>query len=85
MREDEYLQSLHFNCLRIKDGSAVNMSLRIVLAIDDEVKERIGVSKDVAVIGPNDDLVGILRRNQGTVLSFCSSYGKEILEDTRAR
>ncbi|CAA2999181.1 ATP sulfurylase 2 [Olea europaea subsp. europaea] len=61
MREDEYLQSLHFNCLRMKDGSVVNMSLPIVLAIDDEVKERIGVSNNVALIGPNDDLVGILR------------------------
>lgn len=61
MREDEYLQSLHFNCLRMKDGSVVNMSLPIVLAIDDEVKERIGVSNNVALTGPNDDLVGILR------------------------
>ncbi|KAL2559909.1 ATP sulfurylase 2 [Forsythia ovata] len=61
MREDEYLQSLHFNCLRMKDGTVVNMSLPIVLAIDDEVKEKIGVSNDVALIGPNDYLVGILR------------------------
>ncbi|CAI9775333.1 unnamed protein product [Fraxinus pennsylvanica] len=61
MREDEYLQSLHFNCLRMKNGSVVNMSLPIVLAIDDEVKERIGVSNNVALTGPNDDLVGILR------------------------
>ncbi|KAL2543330.1 ATP sulfurylase 2 [Abeliophyllum distichum] len=44
-----------------KDGTLVNMSLPIVLAIDDEVKEKIGVSNDVALIGPNDDLVGILR------------------------
>lgn len=61
MRENEYLQSLHFNSLRMKDGSVVNMSLPIVLAIDDEAKERIGGSTDVALIGPNDDLVGILR------------------------
>ncbi|XP_016453634.2 ATP sulfurylase 2 [Nicotiana tabacum] len=61
MREDEYLQSLHFNSLRMKDGSIVNMSLPIVLAIDDEDKEKIGASCDVALVGPNDDLVGILR------------------------
>ncbi|CDP07415.1 unnamed protein product [Coffea canephora] len=62
MRENEYLQSLHFNCLRLKDGSVVNMSLPIVLAIDDETKEKIGGSTDVALTGPNDALVGILRR-----------------------
>lgn len=62
MRENEYLQSLHFNCLRLKDGSVVNMSLPIVLAIDDERKEKIGGSTDVALTGPNDALVGILRR-----------------------
>lgn len=61
MREDEYLQSLHFNSLRMKDGSIVNMSLPIILAIDDEDKEKIGASSDVALVGPNDDLVGILR------------------------
>ncbi|KAL3505384.1 hypothetical protein ACH5RR_035225 [Cinchona calisaya] len=61
MREDEYLQSLHFNSLRMKDGSVVNMSLPIVLAIDDETKENIGGLNDVALVGPNDTLVGILR------------------------
>lgn len=62
MREDEYLQSLHFNFLRMGDGSIVNMSLPIVLAIGDEDKERIGGSPDVALLGPDGDLVGILRR-----------------------
>ncbi|KAL6316376.1 hypothetical protein AAG906_018079 [Vitis piasezkii] len=61
MREDEYLQSLHFNCIRMKDGTIVNMSLPIVLAIDDEAKERIGASQDVGLVGPTGDLVGILR------------------------
>lgn len=61
MREDEYLQSLHFNFFRMGDGSIVNMSLPIVLAIDDEDKERIGGSPDVALVGPGGDLVGILR------------------------
>lgn len=63
MRENEYLQSLHFNCLRMEDGSVVNMSLPIVLAIDDETKERIESSPNVGLVGPNGDLVGILRRS----------------------
>ncbi|KAL6295594.1 hypothetical protein ACE6H2_003736 [Prunus campanulata] len=60
MREDQYLQSLHFNSLRTQDGSVVNMSLPIVLAIDDETKERIGSSPNVGLLGPNGDLIGIL-------------------------
>lgn len=62
MRENEYLQSLHFNSLRMEDGSVVNMSLPIVLAIDDNAKETIGSSSDVALLGPNQDLVAILKR-----------------------
>ncbi|GLT92023.1 hypothetical protein SLE2022_098820 [Rubroshorea leprosula] len=61
MREDEYLQSLHFNFLRMKDGSIVNMSLPIVLAIDDTTKERIGSSSNVGLVGPSGDLIGFLR------------------------
>ncbi|EXC00967.1 ATP sulfurylase 2 [Morus notabilis] len=62
MREDEYLQSLHFNSLRTKnDGTIVNMSLPIVLAIDDEDKDRIGQSNNVALVGPTGDLIAILR------------------------
>nr|QAA78879.1 ATP:sulfate adenylyltransferase [Dioscorea esculenta] len=62
MREDQYLQSLHFNSLRMEDGSLVNMSLPIVLAIGDEDKERVGGARDVALVGPKGDLVAILRR-----------------------
>ncbi|KAH7687012.1 3'-phosphoadenosine 5'-phosphosulfate synthase protein [Dioscorea alata] len=62
MREDQYLQSLHFNSLRMEDGSVVNMSLPIVLAIGDDDKERVGGARDVALVGPNGDLVAILRR-----------------------
>ncbi|KAK9165214.1 hypothetical protein Scep_000405 [Stephania cephalantha] len=61
MREDQYLQSLHFNSFRLDDGSFVNMSLPIVLAIDDEAKEAIGTSPDAALVGPDGDLVAILR------------------------
>ncbi|KAF6144101.1 hypothetical protein GIB67_007562 [Kingdonia uniflora] len=60
MREDEYLQSLHFNSLRLEDGSFVNMSLPIVLAIDDDDKEAIGSSPDVGLVGLNGDLIAIL-------------------------
>ncbi|GMP67565.1 hypothetical protein CsSME_00027504 [Camellia sinensis var. sinensis] len=45
----------------MKDGSIVNMSLPIVLAIDDQAKERIGASIHVALVGPDGDLVGVLR------------------------
>lgn len=62
MRENEYLQSLHFNSFRLNDGSFVNMSLPIVLSIDDETKGRIGSSSNVALIGPDGDCVAILRR-----------------------
>ena len=62
MREGEYLQSLHFNTLRMEDGSVVNMSLPIVLAIDDEAKGRIGSSSHVGLVGPDGDCVAILRR-----------------------
>ncbi|XP_068645525.1 ATP sulfurylase 2-like [Aristolochia californica] len=62
MREHEYLQSLHFNSLRLEDGSVVNMSLPIVLDIDDREKEAIGTSPDVGLVGPKGDLVGVLRR-----------------------
>ncbi|KAF9686739.1 hypothetical protein SADUNF_Sadunf02G0020700 [Salix dunnii] len=63
MRENEYLQSLHFNSLRMENGPVVNMSLPIVLAIDDETKESIGSSKDVGLVGPEGDLLAILRRS----------------------
>ncbi|KAL1322925.1 hypothetical protein HN51_067932 [Arachis hypogaea] len=62
MREDEYLQSLHFNALRLKgNGSLVNMSLPIVLAIDDQTKEKIGNSSNVGLLGPSGDCIAILR------------------------
>lgn len=62
MREDEYLQTLHFNCVRMEDGTLVNMSLPIVLPIDDEVKAQIGDSTSVALVGTDGDLVAILSR-----------------------
>uniref|UniRef100_A0A0D9W1U2 sulfate adenylyltransferase n=1 Tax=Leersia perrieri TaxID=77586 RepID=A0A0D9W1U2_9ORYZ len=62
MREDEYLQSLHFNCIRLPDGKGVvNMSLPIVLAIGDRDKEEIGDRPDVALQGPDGGVLAILR------------------------
>ncbi|KAK9136446.1 hypothetical protein Syun_015776 [Stephania yunnanensis] len=66
MRESEYLQCLHFNFLRLSNGSIVNMSLPIVLAINDADKAAVGSSLNVALIAPrrddgSDSIVAILR------------------------
>lgn len=60
MRESEFLQTLHFNLLRLDDGSVVNMSVPIVLAIDDEQKALIGESKRVALVDSDDNPIAIL-------------------------
>lgn len=61
MRQAEYLQSLHFNCLRLPDGSTVNMSVPIVLAVDDAQKDSLGLSSAVTLVGPSGNQVAILR------------------------
>ncbi|CAL5337604.1 unnamed protein product [Camellia sinensis] len=63
MRESEFLQTLHFNSLRLGDGSVVNMSVPIVLAVDDSQKGRIGESTSVALVDSGDDPVAILSNN----------------------
>lgn len=60
MRESEFLQTLHFNALRLGDGSVVNMSVPIVLAVDDAEKSRIGGSTSVALVDSGGDPVAIL-------------------------
>ncbi|EHA8586818.1 ATP-sulfurylase 3, chloroplastic [Cocos nucifera] len=60
MRESEFLQALHFNSLRLPDGSVVNMSIPIVLAIDDTQKKAIGNQRKVALVDTNNKLVAIL-------------------------
>lgn len=62
MRESEFLQTLHFNSLRMSDGSFVNMSLPIVLAIDDSQKSLIGASTSVALVDKDENLVAILSK-----------------------
>ncbi|KAL0367196.1 UNVERIFIED_CONTAM: ATP sulfurylase 1, chloroplastic [Sesamum radiatum] len=60
MRESEFLQTLHFNSLRLENGSVVNMSVPIVLAIDDAQKSRVGSFTSVALVDEKDDMVAIL-------------------------
>lgn len=60
MRESEFLQTLHFNSLRLGDGSSVNMSVPIVLAIDDSQKQRIGQHGSVALVDDDDNPIAIL-------------------------
>ena len=62
MRQSEYLQALHFNSLRIADGSLVNMSIPIVLAIDDAKKESLEGVNAVTLVGPSGAHVAILRK-----------------------
>ncbi|MCO5580442.1 hypothetical protein L7F22_034308 [Adiantum nelumboides] len=61
MRQAEYLQALHFNSLRLTDGSLVNMSVPIVLAIDDFQKATIVSSSSIALRAPSGELIAILR------------------------
>ncbi|CAA6658606.1 unnamed protein product [Spirodela intermedia] len=60
MREAEFLQTLHFNCLRLEDGTVVNMSVPIVLAIDDSQKQAIGENSKVTLVDDNNKPVAIL-------------------------
>eukprot|EP00850_Spirogloea_muscicola_P016875 SM000140S00624 [mRNA] locus=s140:265310:268001:+ [translate_table: standard] len=61
MRQREYLQSLHFNCIRSQDGSLVNQSVPIVLAICDDDKARLADATACTLIGPAGQPVAILR------------------------
>ncbi|XP_072996842.1 ATP sulfurylase 1, chloroplastic-like [Typha latifolia] len=60
MREAEFLQTLHFNSLRLADGSMVNMSVPIVLAIDDAQKRAIGDRRRVTLVDSKNKPVAIL-------------------------
>ncbi|KAM7256011.1 hypothetical protein ACFE04_011752 [Oxalis oulophora] len=61
MRQTEFLQTLHFNSLRLNDGSIVNMSVPIVLAIDDQQKHSIGESNNVSLVDQDGNPVAILK------------------------
>jgi len=61
MREDEYLQTLHFNCIRQQDGSLVNQSVPIVLDVTAEKKKELEGSNAIALRDENGKAVAILR------------------------
>nr|XP_022905965.1 bifunctional 3'-phosphoadenosine 5'-phosphosulfate synthase-like [Onthophagus taurus] len=49
MREDEYLQTLHFNCLKTNQDEITNQSIPIVLPINSSDKERLQNSSKIAL------------------------------------
>lgn len=49
MRENEYLQALHSNCLTLADGSVVNQSVPVVLAVDTATKDRVAGAEAVTL------------------------------------
>lgn len=61
MREREYLQTLHFNSLRMEDGSVTNMSVPITFALDDEQKSTIEGQSAFAITSPDGENVAIMR------------------------
>jgi 3'-phosphoadenosine 5'-phosphosulfate synthase len=62
MRETEFLQALHFNAVRGGDGAMVNMSVPIVLAVDDAQRRAILASgaTSVALVDDHDRPVAVL-------------------------
>lgn len=61
MRESEYLQCLHFNSLRQPDGSVTNMSVPIVLDLNEEQKAQLEGKSAFALKCPEGKTVAILR------------------------
>ncbi|KAL5211130.1 hypothetical protein ABZP36_006753 [Zizania latifolia] len=62
MRESEFLQALHFNAIRGDDGSMANMSVPIVLAVDDAQRRAIEASgaRRVALVDARDRPLAVL-------------------------
>eukprot|EP00898_Chlorokybus_atmophyticus_P000830 jgi/Chlat1/1748/Chrsp13S02155 len=61
MRQKEYLQTLHFNCLRQPNGTFVNQSVPIVLAISEETKAAIKDAKAITLLKQSGEPVAIMR------------------------
>lgn len=62
MREDEFLQTLHFNAIRGQDGRMVNMSVPIVLSVGDAQRRAIqadGATR-VALVDERDRPIAVL-------------------------
>lgn len=49
MREDEFLQCLHFNCVLTEDGERVNQSVPVVLPVSSADKVRLETSTAIAL------------------------------------
>lgn len=64
MREDEFLQTLHFNCLRQHDGTHVNMSIPITLDVSTTNYNRLKNEKAVALVNAEGRAVAILRDSE---------------------
>eukprot|EP00184_Porphyridium_aerugineum_P001215 CAMPEP_0184696418 /NCGR_PEP_ID=MMETSP0313-20130426/3718_1 /TAXON_ID=2792 /ORGANISM="Porphyridium aerugineum, Strain SAG 1380-2" /LENGTH=411 /DNA_ID=CAMNT_0027155045 /DNA_START=329 /DNA_END=1564 /DNA_ORIENTATION=- len=62
MREDEYLQTIHFNCIRQSDGTLVNQSVPIVLAVDDAKKAELEKCAAITLRDEDGKAVAILRK-----------------------
>ncbi|XP_047020229.1 bifunctional 3'-phosphoadenosine 5'-phosphosulfate synthase isoform X1 [Helicoverpa zea] len=60
MREHEYLQALHSNCLTLPDGSVVNQSVPVVLPVDTETKDRLTGANAIALTY-NGKAIAVLR------------------------
>ena len=60
MRENQYLQCLHFNALKTPFGSWVSQSLAIVLALDEAKKSEVE-GKDAIALRYENKIVGVLR------------------------
>eukprot|EP00179_Madagascaria_erythrocladioides_P005882 CAMPEP_0198313922 /NCGR_PEP_ID=MMETSP1450-20131203/4777_1 /TAXON_ID=753684 ORGANISM="Madagascaria erythrocladiodes, Strain CCMP3234" /NCGR_SAMPLE_ID=MMETSP1450 /ASSEMBLY_ACC=CAM_ASM_001115 /LENGTH=433 /DNA_ID=CAMNT_0044016953 /DNA_START=54 /DNA_END=1352 /DNA_ORIENTATION=- len=60
MREEEYVQTLHFNSIRTENG-IVNQSVPITLAVTDEQKKELESADAIALKAPDGSTVAILR------------------------
>ena len=63
MREDQYLQCLHFNCLQDNDA-IINQSVPIVLPITDKDKAEIGNCSGAISLEYDGNIVAIMRNPQ---------------------
>ena len=61
MREEEFLQALHFNCSRQPDGTVVNMSIPIVLDVSTDDHARLQNEKSIALVNEVGTAIAVLR------------------------
>ena len=61
MRENQFLQTIHFNTIRQPDGTLVNQSVPITLDISDQDCDRLQNADAITLAKSNDEPVAILR------------------------